>query len=82
MPTACLEKASSRSNNIARKEYNKLIGELNNEIERLSLQNRSLTEKLAISEDQISVGRRNERDLGKLIRPMYFLLYIYITWAL
>ncbi|CAH8514012.1 unnamed protein product [Heterobilharzia americana] len=62
MPTACLEKTPPRSN-IARKEYNKLIGELNNEIERLSEQNRSLSEKLAISEEQISVGRRNERDL-------------------
>lgn len=64
MPTVCLEKSTPK-NNIARKEYNKLIGELNNEIDRLSTQNKSLIEKLAITEDQITVGRRNERDLGK-----------------
>ncbi|CAH8522103.1 unnamed protein product [Schistosoma margrebowiei] len=62
MPTVCLEKSTPK-NNIARKEYNKLIGELNNEIDRLSTQNKSLIEKLAITEDQITVGRRNERDL-------------------
>ncbi|XP_018649800.1 hypothetical protein Smp_140670 [Schistosoma mansoni] len=62
MPTVCLEKSTPK-NNIARKEYNKLIGELNNEIDRLSTQNKCLIEKLAITEDQISVGRRNERDL-------------------
>ncbi|TNN16098.1 M repeat protein [Schistosoma japonicum] len=62
MPTVCLEKTTPK-NNIARKEYNKLIGELNNEIDRLSTQNKSLIEKLSITEDQIAVGRRNERDL-------------------
>ncbi|KAH8861909.1 Centrosomal protein [Schistosoma japonicum] len=64
MPTVCLEKTTPK-NNIARKEYNKLIGELNNEIDRLSTQNKSLIEKLSITEDQIAVGRRNERDLDE-----------------
>ncbi|CAL8095609.1 unnamed protein product [Calicophoron daubneyi] len=46
-------------------EYERLIAELNNEIERLACQNRCLSENLSRTEDKVSLKTSKERDLEK-----------------
>ncbi|KAF8566071.1 hypothetical protein P879_06145 [Paragonimus westermani] len=49
----------------AKREYEKLVSDLNAEIDRLSCQNRSLSENLSRTEEKIVSERKNERDLEK-----------------